>query len=69
MLFRSEPVDLHLQAYRGAIPVEMFGGAAFRPIGDEPYFLSLGPYGFYWFQLIRPGVAEARPYGIEDRAI
>ncbi len=64
-----EPVELHLGAYRGAVPVEMFGGALFRPIGEEPYFLSLGPYGFYWFHLIRPGVAEARPYGIEDRAI
>jgi maltose alpha-D-glucosyltransferase/alpha-amylase len=63
-----EPVELHIGAYRGATPVEMFGGALFRPIGEEPYFLSLGPYGFYWFQLIRPGVPEAR-YGIEDRAI
>ena len=47
----------------------MFGGALFPAIGEEPYFLSLAPYGFYWLRLIRPGAPAQTPYGIEDRAI
>src|ERR1041384_4599456 len=33
------------------VPVEMIGGAAFPPIGQLPYLLTLPPYGFYWFLL------------------
>jgi len=65
----AEPVELNLAAYRDAGVVEMFGGARFPAVGDRPYFLSLGPYGFYWLRLIRPGAPERTPYGIEDRAI
>ena len=34
-------------------------------IGEEPYFLTLAPYGFYWFTLVDPetdGMGE-EPYG------
>jgi maltose alpha-D-glucosyltransferase / alpha-amylase len=65
----AEPVELDLRAYRGSSPTELFGGARFPAIGETPYFLSLGPYGFYWFRIVRPASAERRPYGIEDRAI
>ena len=64
-----EPVELNLRAYRGAVPVEMFGGALFPVIGESLYFLSLAPHGFYWFRLIRTGAPTQTPYGIEDRAI
>ena len=37
----------------GMIPVEMIGYTDFRP---EPYFLTLGPYDFYWFELQHRGV-------------
>ena len=36
----------------------MFGGAQFPPVGDRPYFLSLPPWGFYWFRLPRPKPAD-----------
>src|SRR5262249_42360999 len=39
----AEPVALDLRAYRGAVPSEMFGGARFPMIGEQPYFLSLAP--------------------------
>jgi maltose alpha-D-glucosyltransferase/alpha-amylase len=29
----------------------MFGQTAFPPIGELPYLLTLGPRGFFWFQL------------------
>jgi maltose alpha-D-glucosyltransferase/alpha-amylase len=64
----SEPVELDLLAFRGATPVEMLGEARFPPVGDRPYFLSLGPYGYYWFRLSRPD-ARTETYGIEATAI
>ena len=48
----------------GATPVEMLGRTRFPPIGEQPYFLSLGPHGFYWFRLERPASAD-EPYGLE----
>lgn len=44
-------VELNLGAFAGMTPVEMFGRVAFPPIGDLPYFLTLGPHAFYWFTL------------------
>jgi len=65
---RTQPTELPLAAYEGAVPVEMLGGARFPAIGREPYFVSLGPHGFYWFTLERRERRPAR-YGIEDTAI
>ena len=64
----SEPVELDLRDFRGATPVEMLGGARFPPIGDQPYVLGLGPYGYYWFRLQRSD-AQTETYGIEATAI
>jgi maltose alpha-D-glucosyltransferase/alpha-amylase len=49
-----QPVLLDLRDYRGRIPIELFGNHAFPAIGEQPYFLSLGPHGFMWFRLDRP---------------
>jgi maltose alpha-D-glucosyltransferase/alpha-amylase len=65
---RPEPVELDLREFRGAVPVEMLGGARFPPVEDRPYFLSLGPYGFYWFLLERAARQPER-YGIEGSYI
>jgi len=46
-----QPVELDLSAFAGLVPVEMLGYTEFPPIGTAPYFLTLGPYGFYWFEL------------------
>jgi len=46
-----QPVELDLRKYNGAVPVEMIGETPFPPIGELPYFLTLGPHGFYWFRL------------------
>jgi maltose alpha-D-glucosyltransferase/alpha-amylase len=29
----------------------------FPPIGELPYFVTLAPYGFFWFEL-QPAVGE-----------
>ena len=44
-------VELDLSAFHGKVAVELFGGTRFPPIGELPYLLTLGAYGFYWFRL------------------
>ena len=63
-----QPVELGLSAFAGATPIEMLGATAFPTIRTAPYFLSLGPHGFYWFRLERPGDGD-EPFGIERTAI
>ena len=64
----AEPVELDLREFREAVPVELLGRTTFPAVGDPPYFLSLAPYGFYWFRLHRPG-SPAETYGIETAPI
>ena len=47
----AQAVQLDLSRWEGFVPVEMFGQTAFPPIGELPYLLTLGPRGFFWFQL------------------
>ncbi|HET6431495.1 maltose alpha-D-glucosyltransferase [Dyella sp.] len=46
-----QAVELDLSAFDGFVPVEIYGGTSFPPIGQLPYLLTLPPYGFYAFQL------------------
>ena len=54
-------VELDLSRFDGMVPVELFGPTEFPRIGALPYFVTLGPYGFYWFRL-RP---DERPEDAE----
>lgn len=48
----SQSVDLDLNPYEGMVPVEMFGHVPFREVEPgQPYLLTLGPHGFFWFRL------------------
>ena len=47
----SQGVELDLSEFRNLVPVELFGTTEFPAVGDLPYFLTLGPHGFYWFAL------------------
>ena len=49
-----QPVELDLRRWEGVAPVELLGGVRFPQIGELPYLLTLGGYGFYWFRLPRP---------------
>ena len=44
-------VELDLSEFCGATPIELFGNSEFPSVGDLPYFITLGPHGFYWFSL------------------
>jgi maltose alpha-D-glucosyltransferase/alpha-amylase len=46
-----QPVEINLTQFAGLTPLEMLGQTQFPRIGDLPYFLTMSPYGFYWFQL------------------
>ncbi|HYX90316.1 MAG TPA: maltose alpha-D-glucosyltransferase [Myxococcaceae bacterium] len=50
----AQPALLDLSEFRGRTPVELMGETPFPRIGDQPYQLSLGPYGFLWFRLEKP---------------
>jgi maltose alpha-D-glucosyltransferase/alpha-amylase len=63
-----QPAELDLAEFAGIRPVEILGGAVFPPVQAAPYFISLGPLGFYWFRLDRSDGAD-EPYGIESTAI
>jgi maltose alpha-D-glucosyltransferase / alpha-amylase len=43
--------EIDLAEFKGRVPVELFGQTEFPPIGDLPYFVTLGPHSFYWFKL------------------
>lgn len=46
-----QSVELDLTPFQGMVPVEIFGRNQFPKIGESSYFLSIAPYGFYWFML------------------
>jgi maltose alpha-D-glucosyltransferase/alpha-amylase len=46
-----QPVHLDLQRFRGRHPVELIGNTELPVVTDDPYFLTLAPHGFFWFQL------------------
>jgi len=50
--------EMDLSAFKGMVPVEIFGRIEFPPIGKHPYFLTLGPHSFYWFTLEPKRVEE-----------
>jgi maltose alpha-D-glucosyltransferase/alpha-amylase len=64
----AQAVALDLHEFRGHVPVEMLGETRFPSVGEGPYWLSLGPYGYYWFRLEPPARDDA-PYGIEHAPI
>ncbi len=47
----AQPAELPLQRWEGKVPIELLGRVPFPRIGELPYFVTLAPYGFYWFEL------------------
>jgi len=43
--------ELDMVLFKNMTPIELFGRVEFPPIGDLPYFLTMGPHTFYWFLL------------------
>ncbi len=47
-----QPCELMLASMAGRVPIELTGRIPFPEIGELPYFITLPPYGFYWFTLV-----------------
>jgi len=59
-----QPVSVPLAPFAGLTPVELLGQTEFPRISEHPYFLTLAPYGFYWFSLqetVVPVTARTAP--------
>ena len=48
----AQPAELLLGAWAGHTPVEVLGRVPFPTIGEEPYTVTLAPYGYLWFDLV-----------------
>jgi maltose alpha-D-glucosyltransferase / alpha-amylase len=57
----AQLAELDLSPYLGLVPLELFGRTDFPRIGEAPYHLTLGPHGFYWFELRPQRASEVRP--------
>jgi maltose alpha-D-glucosyltransferase/alpha-amylase len=62
----AQPAELDLGEFDGMRPVEMLGYVDFPPISRRPYPLTLGPYGFLWFEL-QPVADVSDTSGDHDR--
>jgi maltose alpha-D-glucosyltransferase/alpha-amylase len=49
-----QSAELDLSRFAGRVPVEMLDRTELPRIGSQPYFFTLGPYGFYWLLLLEP---------------
>ena len=49
-----QPCELMLEQLAGKIPIELTGRVPFPAIGELPYFVTLAPHGFFWFELVDP---------------
>jgi len=58
-------VKLDLAEFNEYYLIELFSGQRFPNIGTLPYFLTLGPYGYYWFAVEKE--AELSALTLRDR--
>jgi maltose alpha-D-glucosyltransferase/alpha-amylase len=55
----AQSAELDLSAFEGATLCEMFGNTPFPVIGKDPYPLTMGPHGFFWFSVENEPAIEA----------
>ena len=58
-----QATQLDLSRWAGWRPIELAGGQVFPPIGELPYLITLGSYGFYWL-----GLAQLHQATEDDRS-
>ena len=63
-----QAVELDLSAWKGLVPVELFSSNEMPMIGDNPYFLTLGPHAFYWFSMQPRAVPTIQSDGTQAAA-
>jgi maltose alpha-D-glucosyltransferase/alpha-amylase len=66
----AQAAHLDLQNFRNHVPVEVFSRNNFPVIREnQPYLITLAPYGYYWFRLepSSRGVFEKKTYELRVR--
>jgi maltose alpha-D-glucosyltransferase / alpha-amylase len=58
-----QTVELDLSAWKGMVPMELFGSTELPVIGETPYFLTLGPHSFFWFSMQPRATAQLQSDG------
>ena len=56
----AQATTLDLGAWARCVPVDLFGGCLFPPIGRRRYPVQLTGHGFYWLELVASEEAQAR---------
>jgi maltose alpha-D-glucosyltransferase/alpha-amylase len=54
----AQPAELDLARWTDRRPVELLGRVPFPSVGGGTYGVTLGPYGFYWFELMEQGSGD-----------
>jgi maltose alpha-D-glucosyltransferase/alpha-amylase len=54
----AQPAELDLARWANRVPIELLGRIPFPPVGSGTYSVTLGPYGFYWFELLAQQSAQ-----------
>ncbi len=49
----AQPAELSLAKWAGSTPFEVLGRVPFPAVSEEPYTITLPPYGFLWFDLVQ----------------
>ncbi len=62
----AQPAELDLARWANRNPVELLGRIPFPPVGSGTYSVTLGPYGFYWFELTGEHALDADAPGSGD---
>ncbi|UZR95916.1 maltose alpha-D-glucosyltransferase [Chondrinema litorale] len=59
----SQGVEIELDEFEDYIPVDVFSRNKFPKITNKPYLFTLGPHGYFWFQLknSKPGIQDLIP--------
>jgi maltose alpha-D-glucosyltransferase/alpha-amylase len=57
----AQPCEMDLKEFNGRVPLEIFGKTPFPKIGTLPYFLTLGPHAFLWFEILHDSLPGGRP--------
>jgi maltose alpha-D-glucosyltransferase/alpha-amylase len=62
----AQPADLDLARWADRTPVELLGRIPFPAVGVGTYGVTLGPHGFYWFELL---AQQAEPGDLATRGL
>jgi maltose alpha-D-glucosyltransferase/alpha-amylase len=61
----SQPAEVDVKSFKGFIPVEVFSKNPFPSIKEgSPYFFTLGPHSYQWFELQKPTSGVQKEKGL-----